>query len=160
MCNELGEFADWLHRNYSGVLGISQIYTASLGGFVLVGIHFERGSKISGDVPVGLTIYGLGDRVRGYCSLPIPCRTDGRIVRMGDLVQSRVGPLEVDLPLVRDLGLEVVCLDRAVAVVDEVGCLDVYSRMGQFIVACGLLNRWARAGGDVYREFRDVAARL
>ncbi|MFP3199928.1 MAG: hypothetical protein RXR06_08665 [Thermoproteus sp.] len=157
MCDELGEFVDWFYRNYSGVLGISQVYVVPLGGFVLAAIHFERGSRGSGDVPVGLTIYGLGDRVEAYCSLPISCTADGRTVRMGDLIQSRVGPSGADLPLVGDLGLEVVCLDGAVAAVERIGCSDVYSRMGQFAVACGLLNKWARVGGDIYSEFREAA---
>jgi len=98
MCDELGEFVDWFYRNYSGVLGISQVYVVPLGGFVLAAIHFERGSRVSGGVPVGLTIYGLGDRVEAYCSLPISCTADGRTVRMGDLIQSRVSICRVSSP--------------------------------------------------------------
>ncbi|MEM3326745.1 MAG: hypothetical protein QXK63_04795, partial [Thermoproteus sp.] len=116
MCDETARFAEWLFQNYSGVWGLYRPYIAAFEGLVMAGINFERSSAVSGGVPVGVVLYGLGDRVEAYCSLPMACRSADRELSMGSIAISEAGPHDVELPLVRELGLEVICLDGHVAV--------------------------------------------
>ncbi|MEZ0248446.1 MAG: hypothetical protein ABWJ97_04165 [Thermoproteus sp.] len=156
MCDEVAQFVEWLYQNYSGVWGLYRPYVATFKDIVVAGINFERGSSISGGVPVGVVLYGVGDRAEAYCSLPIACRSGGREVRMGSIAVSEAGPYNVELPLVRELDMETICLDGNIAVAKSIGCADIYNHMAQFVVACGLLNKWARTGGDVLEEFKKA----
>lgn len=159
MCEELIHFVDWLYQNYSGALGLCQPYAAPLGDLVVAGVHFCRTSHIAGGVPVGMAIYGAGDRALIYCSLPIPCRAEGRKISAGNLAESHEGALAVDLPLAEELGLKTTCLDGNIALRGEIPCVDLYDRGFLFLTACGLLNKWARLGGDIIGEFKEILSR-
>lgn len=160
MCEELAQLVEWLYQNYSAPLGLYRPYAASLDGLVVAGLHFDKSSPITGGIPVGVALYGLGDRAAAYCSVPIPCRAGDDRAALGDFAKSEVGPVTADLPLARELGLRALCLDGNVALTVDVECDGLYDKIPLFVIACGLLNKWARFGGDIVREFEKIARRV
>ncbi len=160
MCEELLQLVEWLYQNYSGTLGLYQPYAASLDGFVVAGLHFDKNSPLTNGAPVGVVFYGLNDRATAYCSLPVPCQDEGASVALDGLVKSRIGTATVDLPLAKDIGLRMLCLDGNLALTIDVRCESLYDKMPLFVVACGLLNKWTRLGGDVVREFEEIVRRV
>lgn len=160
MCNDLSDFMEWFYQNYSAVLGLYRPYIAVLGDVVIAGIHYTKASPVAGGVPVGVVVHGSSGVVKVYCSLPIACAESESRVVVKQVFTSTISRYEAALPLKDELGFDTICLNNTVTIIKEIVCDNIYNYLSQYIILCGLLNKWARVGGNVAEEFWQFVSRL
>lgn len=145
MEDELLRCVDLLFNSYSALLDLATYYILNLNDAEIIELHYSRYSKITGGIPVGVVLRGSRGSVEGLCSLPISCG------------EGDCGSLS--LPLV-DSDYKLSKIGENLLLIKKFNSNNLYKDITIFIIKCGLLYKWSLRGGDVEREFEDVASRL